>query len=143
MKALLFLFTSLLSVICYASGYLNSPVGLPMLQGIPSFVSGSGAGSSPTISVSGNNSFLITTVTIGSGAIGSSSPVIVFTTSQRAPTNIVPICQNQTLLGSGIGANAWSFVGTSNNTWEMRSPFSSTGLLSGNTYTFACHVGYY
>jgi hypothetical protein len=106
----------------------------------PTIVAGAGAGTSPTISVTGAlNSQLITLTTTCTVTCSGSSVVATITLPVSCPNQAVPVLAPGNINVAQLsGSGSVYVVPTALNTYTLNS--SSTGLLASTTYKWNVHV---
>jgi hypothetical protein len=118
----------------YSNGTVSS-VHLKGISSTPTILAGVGAGTSPTVSVSGNDTSMQVTITTGASPTGSGATIATVTYNTAFSATPHPIWSAANVNAAALnGANNISIDGASSNTFALIA--GSTGLTASTTYKF-------
>jgi hypothetical protein len=108
-------------------------------SGAPTLAAGTGAGTSPTVSISGNDEDGYVVITPGTSPAASAT-VATITMANACPAGITPVLQPANAATSALsGAGKVYAFGDTTTAWEIDS--GSTALTAGTQYLWGFHAG--
>lgn len=117
------------------------PGNLAFSGAAPTIASGTGAGSSPTVSISGNNNSGVITVLTGSLPSGTNAAVATITLSTAFPNAVSGVTITPANAAAAALSGSGSVFGSSSTANSFVLSAGITGLVGGTSYKWNYSVG--